>query len=349
MTAVSGQRHDGFATVLLRCSEADSATTKAVYQQYQPQLVRLARNLGADDPEGSADLAFFDGLRAIENLHTRSELSFRSYLYTATRNRVVSERRRGVVETTPLDWKHERDAEAGVENEVVDSLFLRSALRELTSDQRDVIVHRFFGGYSSEETARRLGKTSSAVRRLQHTGLKNLRNACVAAGLIALVVVVALIWRGQAAQQRIDIGPVVELPEPTPGRLEPAPLVTTTAGLERESTRSPATQLSSGSRSQRSAPIGDQPSPLPSSASTAGQPPLPQSSIPVADQPSSSLPSSTTVPATTRPPRPSSTTVPSTAGPPPPSSPSTTPTTAPSTTPTLDDDDDDDDDVDDDD
>lgn len=246
---ISSQRHDGFAKVLLRCSEADSAATRALYQQYQPQLVRLARDLGADDPEGSADLAFFDGLQAIENLHTRSELSFRSYLRTATRNRVVSEHRRRAVETTPLDWTQETIHEAGVENEVVDSLFLKTVLRDLTSDQRDVIVHRFFGGYTSEETAKRLGKSSSAVRRLQHTGLKRLRRACVAAGLIALVVLAAWFWRGQAGQQRIDVSPVVEPPNrPTVDRSEPSQLPSTTEkpnprsaeGTTRLTSRSPA-------------------------------------------------------------------------------------------------------------
>ncbi|MGI9616562.1 MAG: sigma-70 family RNA polymerase sigma factor [Acidimicrobiales bacterium] len=225
----SSQRHDGFAKVLLRCSEADSAATKTVYERYQPQLVRLARDLGAEDPEGSADLAFFDGLQAIENLHSRSELAFRSYLYTATRNRVVSEHRKGTVETTPFDVKHETYNETAVENEVVDSVFLKTVLRDLTTDQRDVIVHRFFGGYTSEETAKRLGKSSSAVRRLQHTGLKSLRRAFVAAGLIALVVVAALLWRGQPGEQRIDIGPVAESPNrPAVDRLEPIERPSTT-------------------------------------------------------------------------------------------------------------------------
>ena len=54
---------------------------------------------------------------------------------------------------------------------------IRDLVREvrLTPDQRRVIVLRFLQGHSTAETARRLGKTEDAVKKLQSRGLQILK------------------------------------------------------------------------------------------------------------------------------------------------------------------------------
>ena len=52
---------------------------------------------------------------------------------------------------------------------------LVAALRQLTPEQREVVVLRIALGYSAEEVARQLGTTAGAVRVTQHRALAKLR------------------------------------------------------------------------------------------------------------------------------------------------------------------------------
>jgi len=49
-----------------------------------------------------------------------------------------------------------------------------NALDELHEDHRDVLLHRFFGGLSSEETGKLMGRTAGAVRKLTARALLEL-------------------------------------------------------------------------------------------------------------------------------------------------------------------------------
>lgn len=52
---------------------------------------------------------------------------------------------------------------------------LGQALQELTQDQRDVVLLRFFGDYGTPEIAAALGKTPAAIYSLERRALKRLR------------------------------------------------------------------------------------------------------------------------------------------------------------------------------
>ena len=58
--------------------------------------------------------------------------------------------------------------------EQVDVEQLLAALRELPPDQRDVLLLRTLGGLTAPEMAEVLGRTTGAVKALQHRGLVNL-------------------------------------------------------------------------------------------------------------------------------------------------------------------------------
>jgi DNA-directed RNA polymerase specialized sigma24 family protein len=51
---------------------------------------------------------------------------------------------------------------------------VRAALRELSSDQREVLLLRMAAGLTAPEVAATLGKTTGAVKALQHRGLASL-------------------------------------------------------------------------------------------------------------------------------------------------------------------------------
>ncbi len=59
---------------------------------------------------------------------------------------------------------------------------LRRALDRLTPDQRDVILLRFIARMTSPEVARHMGKTTGAVKALQHRALAALRRELEALG-----------------------------------------------------------------------------------------------------------------------------------------------------------------------
>jgi len=49
-----------------------------------------------------------------------------------------------------------------------------AALRELSADQREVLLLRIAGGLTAPEVATILGKTTGAVKALQHRGLASM-------------------------------------------------------------------------------------------------------------------------------------------------------------------------------
>jgi DNA-directed RNA polymerase specialized sigma24 family protein len=56
---------------------------------------------------------------------------------------------------------------------VEDSLVM-AALQQLSPDQREVLLLRMFGGLTAHKVAAALGKTTGAVKALQHRGLASL-------------------------------------------------------------------------------------------------------------------------------------------------------------------------------
>jgi RNA polymerase sigma-70 factor (ECF subfamily) len=56
-----------------------------------------------------------------------------------------------------------------------DKTDMMQAIRELTDDQQQVLILRFYGGLSSAQVAKAVGKPETAVKALQARGLRSLR------------------------------------------------------------------------------------------------------------------------------------------------------------------------------
>jgi RNA polymerase sigma-70 factor (ECF subfamily) len=101
-----------------------------------------------------------------------------AWLYTIARNLVVDHHRRnGKATMVPLD---ERLVANSVDPEDAASLTLSQrrlvvALRELTEEQRQVVVLKFFEGLDNQTVAMIVDKSVGAVKSLQHRGLAALR------------------------------------------------------------------------------------------------------------------------------------------------------------------------------
>ena len=151
----------------------------ALYEETFDAVYRYATVL-AGDPNVAEDIASEVYFRAWRSRGSyRGEGSQLSWLLSITHNTAATllkrrarerpdteivERRAGAVEGP------ERSAETSDDRAV-----LLRAIQQLTPEQQQVVVLRFFGDWSHGEIASRLGRREDAVRALQYRALKQLR------------------------------------------------------------------------------------------------------------------------------------------------------------------------------
>jgi RNA polymerase sigma-70 factor (ECF subfamily) len=158
----------------------DEGALAEIYDALSPELYRYAYRL-VGDGVGAEDLlseTFFRFLRAIQSGGGPKD-HLRAYLYRTMHNLVVDHHRRGEPvwgELLPgLVSGNERDDPARAVQQRLEEREARCLLWQLTDEQRQVILLRFFQGLSNAEIARILKKTEGAVKALQHRGLASLR------------------------------------------------------------------------------------------------------------------------------------------------------------------------------
>ena len=159
--------------------KSKEATLASLYDEYFGRIaryifVRLGSRADAEDMAGDV---FLKALSALDSYKERG-IPIQAWLFRIAHNMVIDYRRRqSKKETVPIDSMQLSDdtditevAEINIESERVSK-----ALDQLTAEQRQVIELRFFGGLTSEETAKVINKKSGAVRQMQSVALKNLR------------------------------------------------------------------------------------------------------------------------------------------------------------------------------
>ena len=167
----------------LRASRADRPAGYEALWNWLASSVRtyLARQ-GAADAEDSTSEVFLRVFRDIAKFEG-DELAFRSWVFTIAHHRLIDERRRTsrrpvVVELLPTDGASPSvPTAASAEAEAVAALGTtssRALIEDLSPDQRDVLLLRFFGDMTIEQIAHLLGKSSAAVKALQRRGLAQL-------------------------------------------------------------------------------------------------------------------------------------------------------------------------------
>lgn len=156
------------------------AALASLYSEYYDKIARyvFVRLGNRSDAEDIAGEVFLKALASLDSYKERG-VPMQSWLFRIAHNLVIDHRRKEFKkETVPLDTVQMADdadiqemVETGVEYERVSR-----ALGQLTPEQRQVIELRFFGGLTSEETGQVLNKKSGAVRQMQSSALKTLRN-----------------------------------------------------------------------------------------------------------------------------------------------------------------------------
>lgn len=157
----------------------DQHVLAEIYDQYSPKIYRYAIRLLGDDNQAEDCVAetFSRLLNALQqgggpNAHLQA------YLYRIAHNWITDQYRRQ--SPVPLDPNGpvEPIAELNPQTMAEDAILrdrVRDALKEITSDQRQVIVLKYLEGWSNAEVAKALDKPVGAIKSLQHRALAALR------------------------------------------------------------------------------------------------------------------------------------------------------------------------------
>lgn len=169
---------------LLKSARAfDQQTLTEIYDQYSPKLYRYAIRLLGDDTQAEDCVAetFSRFLNALQQGGGPKE-HLQAYLYRIAHNWITDQYRR----QTPVPLEKEESVESTSQLDpqtIADEIFLqdrvREALKEITPEQRQVVILKFVEGWSNPEVAKSIGKPVGAVKSLQHRALAALRRQLI--------------------------------------------------------------------------------------------------------------------------------------------------------------------------
>ena len=171
------------AADLVAARRREPAAVTRIYTAYAPALFRFFM-AAVGDRHQAEDLTGTTFLSAIESLpRFRGPIeALGGWLFQIARHDLYDHRRkqqRSRIE--PLDDNLNEaalvDGAVDPEEMAIDRLEgsrVMAALRELSPDQREVLLLRMAGGLTAPEVAAIVGKTTGAVKALQHRGLASL-------------------------------------------------------------------------------------------------------------------------------------------------------------------------------
>ncbi len=158
----------------------NEARLAALFDSCYPRIARYAysRTGNATEAEDIASEVF---VRAFESLDRYRDKGapMEAWLFSIARNLIIDRYRK----SGKLDRVHDdetielpgSDDTAGRAERHLLMRDVRSALHQLTAEQREVVTLRFFGGLNSKEVALVMNKGHGAVREMQRAALEKLR------------------------------------------------------------------------------------------------------------------------------------------------------------------------------
>ncbi len=158
----------------------DKEAFSELYTRYISQIYRFIyyRVTDQDEAEDLTETVFVKAWEALPNIQLRG-FYFKAWIYRIARNAVVDRHRthrpsatfdNQVTRSDPGDSPEEQYQN----NEVM--THLNKLITRLEPDLQDVILYRFFMGFSHSETSSIMNRSVIYVRVLQHRALKKLRD-----------------------------------------------------------------------------------------------------------------------------------------------------------------------------
>lgn len=162
-----------------RAQSRDPGAISDIYTHYARLILRYIY-LRVGERELAQDLTqevFIKVIHGIARFEYRDEKSFLGWLYTIAANVLSSHQRRRRPRSTSLDHQDQLIDQRSQDNAriITDRVALQQAIGQLTSDQQQVLVLRFFADMSNSEIAGLLRRTEGAIKALQHRAIHSLQ------------------------------------------------------------------------------------------------------------------------------------------------------------------------------
>lgn len=169
------------AVLVQKAKDFDSEAWSTIYQRYYPKVYAyIYRRLETFTRQEAEDVAANVFLRAVEGIGSFSYrgIPLSAWLFRIAHNQLVDHfRQKGKSNTQPLT--EGTPVESTTVQDTTEATLIReelnAALKNLTEDQRQVVLLKFFGGLSNAEVAPIIRKSEGAVKALQHRALASLR------------------------------------------------------------------------------------------------------------------------------------------------------------------------------
>jgi RNA polymerase sigma-70 factor (ECF subfamily) len=170
------------SAVLTAASSLDQNALAKIFDEYAPAIYKYLLRLGvspqeADQTAGDVFARLLD--KFAEGKGPRTNL--RSYLFQTAYHLVVDDARERH-RSAPLEVAESMQEDTApvqslAEDKILLEVLSRTMERELTDEQKNVLVLRFQEEFSLKETAEIVGKNVNAVKALQNRGINKLREA----------------------------------------------------------------------------------------------------------------------------------------------------------------------------
>ncbi len=165
-----------------------AAAFESVYAELAPTVASYLRMSAVTDVEGVTNEVFLQVHRGLGRFSGEWH-AFRSWVFTIAHHRMVDETRRAARRPRLVPLDAELDGPNGdAELDALDALAderVAAMLVALSAEQRSVVLLRIVADLPIEEVARALGKTTGAVKSLQHRALATLRRSLDVQGVEA--------------------------------------------------------------------------------------------------------------------------------------------------------------------
>ncbi len=178
---VDDNQPDDDHQLLLAAKDGDTEAFGILYERYADRifLYLFGRVNNRLDAEDITEDVFLRVWRSLPNYREQG-VPFLAYLFSIARNALIDHYRRSgqvkgqvSIDDLSLPDHSPGPGESALSNSEREEL--RAKLEQLRDDYRTVLELRFLAGLSPDETAEVMGRTSGAIRVLQHRALAALR------------------------------------------------------------------------------------------------------------------------------------------------------------------------------
>ena len=167
------------ADLLKRAKAGDKEAYAAVYRQwYLPVFRYLARRIKSSQTAEDITQSVFLKVYAAKTSFTDQNISPLAYFFTVARHCLADHwAKEGRVTKVALGEAEELADQTNLAETLANKDMVEKALAILTPEQREVIQFKFFKGLETDDIARRLNKSATAIRQIQCRALKTLRQS----------------------------------------------------------------------------------------------------------------------------------------------------------------------------